>query len=244
MPLSCPVTCPCRRSGEGAALLAGAVYAALAAPVFLGGNLAALIGAALAPPHVVTLPLLLWTLAVAGGLVLIGVGVRALLTHGDGPPALSSFVVAVVAAFALVFGWYPKTMGAGWLHGARCFYLAMIAGGTVNLLFASCSHVWQRGFVAAEQTGRLNFSVAEQVRRQLDVIARLTAERDNFAREVERLSAMPRGDDLAALVEILGGRRRVLASLHPDPVKGETEKLAATKKFQTASTLLERAGVR
>ena len=199
-------------------------------------------GAALDPPHSVPLPLLVWALAVLAGVVLIGIALRALLTHGDGPPALSSFVVALAAALALLCGWYPQTMGAGWLYGARGFYVALIAGGAVNLLFASCSHVWQRGFVAAERGS--GYAAALRMRQQADVIARLTAERDRLAQEVERVSAMPRGDDLAALVELLGGRRKVLAVLHPDPVKGEVEKIAATKKFQAASALLERAGVR
>src|SRR5271165_2708715 len=132
MPLACPVTCPCRRAGEGGFLLAGAAYAAVAAPLFLGGNLAALIGAALDPPHAVPLPLLGWALVAAGGLVLLGIALRALVRDGDGPPALSSLAVVVVAALALGCEWYPHTLGARWLYGMRGFYLALIAGGAVN----------------------------------------------------------------------------------------------------------------
>jgi hypothetical protein len=265
MPLACPVTCSCRRAGEGGFVVAGAVYAALAAPLFLGNNFAALIGAALAPAHAVPLPLLVWLSAVAGGLVLLGIGLRALVRHGDGPPALSSFVVVIAAAVALGWEWYPGTWGAGWLYGMRGFYIALIAGGGVNLLFALCSRFWLAGYVAAE---RGEFprpvppapraapvepgpSVVLLVRQQAEIIRLgvdldfVTRERDRLAQEVGRLSSVPRGDDgLASLVQIVGGRRKLLAWLHPDPVQGEAEKRAATVKFQKVSALLEQAGVR
>lgn len=247
---ACPVTCPCRRGGEGGFLLAGAAYVALAGPLFLGADLGRLIEAALEPPHALTLALQLWLLAVLAGLVLLGIAVRTLLVRGDAPPALSSFAVIMAATIALGCGWYPETLGARWFYGVRGLYLALIAGGLVNLGFAFCARLWLAGYVAAE-SGWLSYTGTRPDEDQAhviaglnDALARLGAERDAYAGEVARLQSETRGGGVAELVDLLGGRRRVLARLHPDTVDGEAGKHAATERFQKVAALLERAGVR
>jgi hypothetical protein len=133
-------------------------------------------------------------------------------------------------------------MGAGWLYGARGLYVALIAGGALNLAFALCSHVWQRGFVAAERGG-LSVAANARGRQQIDLIQRITAERDQLLREVARMSTPPE-NLLARYVQLIGGRRMALAPVHPDREKEEAKKPALTARFQETAALLERAGVR
>jgi hypothetical protein len=87
-------------------------------------------------------------------------------------------------------------------------------------------------------------SLLPMLHRQSEMIDRLTLERDQLAREIERLASQPRGNDLAAFAHIVGGRRMVLAPLHPDREKDEAKKAVLTARFQQVSALLERAGVR
>ena len=65
-----PITCPCRRGGEGSFLLAACVFAAIRSRV-------------LRPPDALSLAFAVWLGVAGNGLSLTVIGIRALLREGD-----------------------------------------------------------------------------------------------------------------------------------------------------------------
>ena len=233
MPAHCPVSCPCRRAGDGVFLFTISAYAALWARVYLGGDFGSLLIALLRAPRNPPFLLVVWAAFAFAALVLIGVGLRATLIGNEDVPVRSWLIAATICAALL--GWCWSLPGA-WMLTARGFCIATIAAAAANACLALRLTIWESGY----WVGRASTEYGEPDRRHADAIASLTAERDRLAGELAKVSASP--GELAAFVEILGGRRKVLAWLHPDRAQGEAAKQAATMRFQKAASMLNRIG--
>ena len=116
----CPITCPCRRGGEGVFLLAGCIFAALWSRVFLGADFGVLVAEVMWPPHHLPLALAVWASVAVAGLGLLVIGIRALVREGDSAPVRSSLLVLAAGAGALWCGWYlPRAWGPCGRSAAR-----------------------------------------------------------------------------------------------------------------------------
>src|SRR5689334_11739357 len=98
---ACPITCGCRRGGEGVFLLATCVFAASWSAVFLGADFGELVAGLLYPPHALPLTLAVWLSVAGAGLSLTIIGIRALMREGDSAPARSSLAAMSASAVAL-----------------------------------------------------------------------------------------------------------------------------------------------
>ena len=239
--------CPCASAVAGAFVLAPAGYVAFEAKAFFGLSAMNIARAAEAGHAFAVIVAGVWAGALLLGLFWSIVGWRATLKHVEPPNGVGACYSAVILA------------GCWWLlqnvlaHGdalvieiGRAAVLAFIASNVVNL------YLQLRGLFPgklplrrpAGLVGRAPDSVPnEMFAHQARALEQVTADRDRLSREVAHLSAQLRGGDLAAFVELLGGRRKVLAWVHPDS-KSESEKPAATKRFQSVSAILERIGAR
>jgi hypothetical protein len=240
---SCPLSCPCRRAGEGAFLLALAAYAAVFSPAFLGADFGVLVSGFVNAPHHAPLALILWAVVVLAGWGLFGFGLMAALEENEETPITELLAVMPVSTVAIWEGWYlPSSWGAGWwMLASRGVYIAVIAAGGLNAILALRAHVWHEAFKAGcADGGATDLSdCLTLIDRQAAGIAALTAERDRLAHD---LAHRPPARDLETFIEILGGRRKVLAWLHPDGVKGDAEKRAANERFQKASAVFDGLG--
>jgi len=240
----CPITCPCRRGGEGVFLLALCAFAAIRARVFLGADFGVLVAGLLHPPHTLPVAFAVWLGAAGTGLTLTVIGIRALLREGDSAPAFSSLAAMSASAVAMWWGWYlPREWGAVWSLGSEGFYVAVIAAGAANLCLAVAAQVWMAGYVAAggddaSDAGEYR-DIIERQARQID---RLTAERDRLAGDLAGMSAP--APDLETVLRFPGVRAAVLKLLHPDahPGASDRERRTLTERFQQASAVFDRLG--
>jgi hypothetical protein len=232
MPATCPISC--RRAGNGVFLVTAATYTALWSKVFLGGDFDGLVSAFIRAPQSPSLGLIGWTLTMMAGLCMIGIGLRAVPIDSNDVPVRSWLIAAAAAGAVLLWGSY---LPGAWMLAVRGTCFAVIAAAVTNACLALHGAVWWSGFDAGEAyADHAGGSLPDY--ELADTIERLTAERDQLADELAQTSAP--ANDLAIFVEVIGGRRKLLAWLHPDRVKGEAEKQAATVKFQKASALLDR----
>jgi hypothetical protein len=213
-----------------------AVYAAVWSRVFLGDDFGALLFAA-ANGHP-SVALYFWACFTLGGCISLGIGIHAALNEYEEAP-LGGWLAAMFAcAVALSQGWgLPAAWSAGWwMHASRGVEFAVIAGGMMNLGLTLRARAWWAGYrvgqFAIDDGGTLDALSSART-----ALQRVIAERDALA---ERLANLPPARDLESFVEVLGGRRRVLAWLHPDGCTSEAEKRDATARFQKASALLDR----
>jgi hypothetical protein len=246
---ACPITCKCRRGGEGVFLLAACVFAANWSPVFLGADFGELVAGLLYPPHALPLVLAVWLSVASAGLSLTIIGIRALLREGDSAPALPSLAAMSVSAVAMGWGWYlPREWGAVWSLGSEGFYLAVIAAGAANLCIAAASQVWMAGYIAAggdyiprRAPGDLG-EYRQIIERQAREIDSLIAERDRLTGDLAHASASV--PDLQVVLLFPGVRTAVLKALHPDahPGASDRERRAWTERFQKAAAVFDRLG--
>ena len=94
-----------------------------------------------------------------------------------------------------------------------------------------------RGFLPRRRAYDYEPSLAFMTRQQDATIARLMAEREAIAEGGKEGEA-------ATLLKAPGVARAVLSVLHPDRVNSDADKRVATQRFQSASELFAKMGVR
>ena len=237
----CPITCPCRRGGDGVFLLAACIFAALWSRVFLGGDFGVLVAEVMRPPHHLPVQLAVWASVAVAGLGLLVIGIRALVREGDSAPVRSSLLVLAAGAGALWCGWYlPRAWGPLWSLGSEGFYLAVIAGATANLCLAFGAQVWMAGYVAAGGDNAMPRAVPFDLDEWRNIIERQ-------AQDIERLTgdraqAVEHARQLEAVLRFPAVRKSVLKALHPDAHAGadDRERRALTERFQKATAVFDR----
>lgn len=98
--------CPCVSAREAVFGLALFICAAVWSPVFLGADFGTLWAAFVKTPSDPPIAFAIWGIGVAGGLVVLGVGIRQNIADGHGAPVLSSLVTITACAFAIHRQWY------------------------------------------------------------------------------------------------------------------------------------------
>jgi hypothetical protein len=231
-------------------LLAGCIFTAHHAAVFLGGDVGTLIGSALS--HDLAFALAAWMAAAMAGCVLLVIGLRALLLEGESAPAAPAVATVLGCLIAMARGWYlPAAWGEAWWLASEGIYLSLIAAGAGNVCFALAAQVWGAGFLAGVRRQPLQlfgappgvnpFAAAppafdpdefqevidDQARQIRDLLEdrRLAVE---YALDLENVFAWP------------GVERAVKAALHPDRGATEAEKRTLTERFQKASNVFDR----
>jgi hypothetical protein len=173
---------------------------------------------------------ILVTLVLLFGLWQLVLGVREALSHDD-DFSLWSFLYSVGLALVLVMYGGEATAGLPALDVAA-FHALFVA------LFADCAiNLWLlfRGVLPRRQrTSDFDPSLASMMRRQNATIARLMAEVAQGSKEGEA----------AALLKAPGVARAILSAAHPDKFKSDAEKRLATQRFQSASELFAKMGIR
>jgi hypothetical protein len=240
---SCPITCTCRRAGDGAFILAGCAFAAARAPLFLGdGDFGTLLIAFVREPLAPPFALAVWAGIAAVGVVLLGMGLYAALVEQDDVPVRPWLVVVPLSALALWRGWLlPSDWGPVFELGSEGFYIGVISAGLVNVTLALRGSIWQAGYFAGRR-GDDPRRVQALVAHLNATIERLTDKCDRLTNDLARASSPAR--DLEAVFKIPGVlpvvRRTALAVLHPDHGKTEAEKRARTVQFQKTAAMLDR----
>jgi hypothetical protein len=234
----CPISCPCRRGGEGAFLLAACIFTALHSWVFLGADFVALVEGLLHSPHDLPLPLAVWMGVTAAGLCLLLIGIRAGVREGDSAAALPSVAKIAAGAAGLWWGWYlPPAWGAVWSLGSEGFYLAMIAAGTANLCLAFGAQVWMAGFVAAGGDHIRPRAVPFDPDKWRIIL-------DRQAKELAAAAA--ENNEMKAVLAFPGVRAALLHALHSDHHAGasESERRIRDETFIKLTAVYERMGAR
>jgi hypothetical protein len=247
--MRCPITCPCRRGGEGVFVLTACIFTARHAAVFLGDDFGTLIGSASC--NDVPLPLAMWMAAGIAGCVLLVIGLRALLLEGESAPAGPAIATVFGCLIAMARGWYlPAGWGEAWRLGSEGIYLSLIAAGMANVCFAAAAQVWGAGFLAGVRRQPLQlFGAPPGVNPFAN--APPTFDRDEFqdvidgqARQIrdlieDRRLAVEYALDLEDVFAWPGVERAVKAALHPDRGATEAEKRTLTERFQKASNVFD-----
>jgi hypothetical protein len=234
----CPISCPCRRGGDGAFLIAACVFAALHSWVFLGGDFGAMVTGLLHQPHDLPLSLAIWASVAAAGLWLLVIGIRALVREGDTPPALPSLAKIAAGAAALGWGWYlPPTWGAVWSLGSEGFCFAMIAAGAANLCLALGSQVWMAGYVAAGGDHTRPRAVPFDPDKWRLILDR---------QEKELAAAAAENNEMKAVLAFPGVRPALLHALHSDHHAGasESERRIRDETFIKLTAIYQRIGAK
>lgn len=226
---------------QAAPLLGGGVTDARAIlPVFFGKSFSVLLVQSFRAPETLPVAFIVWAVVLLVGFVLLGVGFwRVMRWKLDDVPVRSSAVAVAVCIIILWQGWsLPRAWGPLVVTGGDVVCRAVLFAALVNLWLALAVRSWWQGFAAGEDR-------AQALRH---VVTMTTRDGDEWLQGHEQgwnecLLEMGRqrdaSQDLKSFVEILGGRRAVLALLHPDN-KPESEKLAATERFQKAGQILAR----
>jgi hypothetical protein len=223
--------CPCYSARLGAFLLA--LDASIAAsPLLFGGvNLTAALlrewrscggdGRSFA---------ILATLVLLFGLWQLVLGVREALSHDD-DFSLWSFLYSVGLALVLVMYGGEATAGLPALDAAA-FHALFVA------LFADCViNLWLlfRGVLPRRRRSYdYDPSLVSMLRGRDATIARLSAELAESGKE----------GAAASVLKSPGVARAILSALHPDRASSDADKRLATERFQAASAVLSKLGVR
>lgn len=242
--------CPCVSARHGAFVLGLCAYAAIRSQAFFGQSAMFIANAAHNGNAAAFVVAGLWLALALFGLCWAVAGYRATLTHFD--PVNSLSVIYSVGVIALCWWLLQSVLSPGGdvlVEIGRAFAVAWIASNAVNLwlqlrgLFSG--KLPQRQPQPAPVSGIVPPAV-----RALQVLAacqaaeidRLMAERNQLAHELEhRPMSAP---EVEAVLKFPGVPRAVLAALHPDRARSDADRMAQTKRFQTASALFERIGAR
>lgn len=184
------------------------------------------------------------TVWVVFGFWQLALGVRSALTHDD-PFSVTAFSISVAALLFVVNYWgdAPRMLGvnAALLHA---FFLALLADCVVNFWLQLRGFLPRRvpPVAGAARVGMGLRVIMQAHNARLALVAaerdRAIAERDNIARSLEVQH------EAAGLLTLPDVGKFVLAALHPDRAKTEADKRLATQRFQAASAVLEKIGVR
>jgi hypothetical protein len=247
---SCPISCPCRRGGEGVFVLAACVFTAGHGRVFLGDDFATLIGSALS--HDLPFALAVWMAAVIAGCVLLVIGLRALLLQGESAPAGPAFAMVLGCLVAMARGWYlPREWGEAWWLASEGIYLSLIAAGAGNVSFALGAQVWGAGFLAGVRRQPFQLSPAAPGANPF-AAPPPTFDPDEFQEVIDdqaqqirdlledRRRAVEYAMDLENIFAWPGVERAVKGALHPDRGTTEAEKRMLTERFQKAAAIFDR----
>ncbi len=242
--------CPCVSARHGAFVVGLCAYAAIRSHAFFGqsamfianaahnGNVAAFVVAGL------------WLALALLGLCWAVAGYRATLTHVD--PVNSLSVIYSAGVIALCW-WLLQNVLSPALdlldEAGRAFAAAWIASNAVNLWLQLRGLFPGKLPLRQPQPAPVSGNVPPTVRalqtlaaRQSAQIDRLRAERNRLASELEH-RPMP-ALEVETVLKFPGVVRAVLAALHPDRARTEADRTTQTQRFQMASALFERIGVR
>ena len=231
--------CPCVSAREAVFGLALFICAAVWSPVFLGADFGTLWAAFVKTPSDPPIAFAIWGIGVAGGLVVLGVGIRQNIADGHGAPVLSSLVTITACAFAIYRQWYlPSSINVRMPYATEAVYIALIAACCANLCMAYAARVRRLRLAAPIRLQPAHDEAAlAEYRSVLAEYVALDAEQRRKlaenARQIEvltlqfaalRLNADTAGTrqlaaenrDMKALLAFPGVRAALLHALHPD----------------------------
>jgi hypothetical protein len=243
--------CPCVSARHGAFVLALCAYAAIRSQAFFGYSAMFIANAARNGNAAAFVVAGLWLALTLLGLCWAVAGYRATLDHVD--PVNSASVLYSVGVIALCWWLLQSVLSPAvdvLIEIGRAFAVAWIAGNAVNLWLQLRGLIPGTLPLRQPQPAPVSGIVPPAVRalqtlaaRQSAEIDRLTAERNQLAHELEH-RPVPALVEVEAVLKFPGVPRAVLAALHPDRARTDSDRAAQTKRFQTASALFERIGAR
>ena len=169
-------------------------------------------------------------------------GLRSAASHDD-DFSITSFAISAGVALVVLTYWddAPRVIG---LNAAvvHAFMVALLADCAMNF------YLQLRGFLPRRVhsvAGTARVGAGAQIMTQAQNARLAFAERDRALADCDRMARLLEVQhEAAGLLTLPGVSRAVLVALHPDRAKTEADKRLATQRFQTASALFEKIGVR
>jgi hypothetical protein len=241
----CPISCPCRRSGVGAFVLAACAVIAFWWPVFVGSDFGRLVTDLLYAPHHVSPALMVWGAVVILGVWLAVSGIEPALEEGDAARWLPSLVTIAISAVGLWRGWVPPAdWGTIWPLAGDGLYISLITAGVTNLCLTAAARAWMVGFLTARGGEGAPRGLPGDVRKWRKIVERQAQEIESLTTEGAR--AVERAREAEAVLLLPNVKKTVLRALHPDshPDAAEGDRRLLTERFQRATAVFDRLGVR